>query len=651
MLFDKNPSNDEKKPDCRRGAPRTTICPAGSAMTDDQFDHLVARIEAAARRHPTLYQCKVLLLAALGNAYLGAVLLLVAALLAALAASLALLKALALKLILIVGFFLWRVLKALWVHVEPPTGTEIKPAQAPELFALIEDIRRRLGAPRFHQVLIDADINAGVVQWPRLGILGWYRNYLVIGLPLMKSLSVEQFKAVLAHEFGHLAKGHGRMSNWVYRQRLRWSRLLHMLEAQGSRGDFLFRPFFYRFAPYFNAYSFPLARANEYEADATSVRLTSPRAVAEALTSVNVVGRYLDERYWPQIHRQADEQAQPAFAPYFGMGQRMSADLDEATARQWLDRAMERQTTSSDTHPALKERLAAIGETARLAPPAPGQAADRLCGAALRALTESFDRRWQEAVLPAWQERHRKVQEERRQLADLNARHAGGAELTLQEAFDRATLTESAEGNADAALEQFRALHQRAPDDPVVCLSLGQRLLARDDDSGCAQVERAMQIDQDFTLRACELLRDYHWRNGRKEQAHAWHQRLVERAQLQQAAEKERGEVLLKDQFERHDLSPEALAEVLAQLRTVGGLRRVYLVKKRVRHFADRSCHVLGYSATGWWQWHRKQRAGQAMQRIKAAIRFPGEALIVCVDGENYRFGRKFRWMRGARIF
>ena len=46
-------------------------------------------------------------------------------------------------------------------------------------------------------------------------MFGWYRNYLLIGLPLAKALTVEQFKAVLAHEFGHLAKGHGAMSNWI----------------------------------------------------------------------------------------------------------------------------------------------------------------------------------------------------------------------------------------------------------------------------------------------------------------------------------------------------------------------------------------------------------------------------------------------------
>src|SRR5262249_21700409 len=137
------------------------------------------------------------------------------------------------------------------------------------------------------------DFNAAVVQAPRLGLFGWYRNYLLIGLPLVKALTVEQFKAVLAHEFGHLSKGHGGMSNWIYRQRLRWSRLIAALEAAESWGVFLFRPFLRWYAPYFNAYSYPLARANEFEADATSARLASRQAAAEALTAVNVVGSYL----------------------------------------------------------------------------------------------------------------------------------------------------------------------------------------------------------------------------------------------------------------------------------------------------------------------------------------------------------------------
>ncbi len=619
-------------------------------MNNEQFEALVGRLEDQARSNPDGYRLKVFLLAMLGNVYLGVMLLLIVALLAALIVSVMVLKALAVKLILIVGFFLWMVLKALWVKIEPPVGTEIKAGQAPALFAMVDGLRRQLGAPCFHHVLITDDFNAGVVQSPRLGIFGWTRNYLLIGLPLMQSLTVEQFKAVLAHEFGHLAKGHGRISNWIYRQRLRWSRLLALLEASESKGSFLFKPFLNWFAPYFNAFSFPMARANEYEADATSARLTSPQTAAEALTSVNFVGSYLDEHYWPRIYKQADEQPQPGFAPYSGMGRGIATELDEVSAQALLDQVMARQTSSADTHPAVNDRLKAIGEAPRLVPPVAGQAADRLLGDALEAITESFDRRWQDNILPYWEERYREVQESRRKLAELNRRFETGAELTLQEAYDRANLTETVGTGPDDALTQFRALHQRAPDNALVCLSLGASLLCHGDDSGCALIERAMQLDEEVIVRGCELLRDYHWRNGRQEEAHAWHQRLVERSKLQEAAAVERNQVLLSDKFEYHGLSDDALTELRAQLKTVPGLRRAYFVKKRVKHLAHLPCYVLGFGVTGFSQRHLKQRAQEIMRLLQETVRFPGETLIINVEGVNYRFGRKFRWIRGAKV-
>jgi Zn-dependent protease with chaperone function len=619
-------------------------------MTNEQFEALVSRLEQQAQNNPDRYRIKVFLLAMLGNAYLGVMLLLIVVLFGMLLASVMVLKLLAVKLIIIVGFFLWMILKALWVRIDPPEGTEITAGQAPGLFAMIGRLRCQLGAPRFHHVLITDDFNAGVVQSPRLGIFGWHRNYLLIGLPLMKSLTEEQFKAVLAHEFGHLAKGHGRMSNWIYRQRLRWSRLLTVLDASESKGGFLFKPFLNWFAPYFNAYSFPMARANEYEADATSARLTSLQAAAEALTSVNVVGSYLAERYWPQIHKQADEQPIPNFAPYFGMGQGVATELDEISTQEWLDQAMALQTDSADTHPALSDRLKAINESPRLALPGIGQSADRLLGFALKAITESFDRRWKDNILPSWQNRYLQVQNDRRQMAELNRLFESDAELTVQEAYDRARLTETTSNDFDDALAQFRALHERAPDDPLVCLSLGARLLGRNDAGGCKLIEQAMRLDENTILEGCELLRDFHWHNGGKEEAQTWHQRLIERSQLQEAARKERNQLLLTDRFEHHGLSDAEAAELRAALAAIPGLRKVYFVRKRVKYLTHLPCYVLGYRVTRFFQLHSQRRSAEVLQRIQESVPFPGETILINVEGENYRFGRKFRWMRKARI-
>lgn len=619
-------------------------------MTNEEFHSLVFRLEEKARRNPTGYKLRVVLLALLGNAYLAAMLVLIFILFAVLLASVVVLKAIGLKLALVVGFFLWMVLQALRVNIAPPQGTELRPKDAPELFAMIGELRRRLGAPAFHHVLVTDEFNAGVVQAPRLGVFGWHRNYLLIGLPLMKALSAEQFKAVLLHEFGHLAKGHGRLSNWIYRQRLRWSRLMHALEANDSKGSFLFKPFLNWYAPYFNAYSFPLARANEYEADAASARLVSTQAAAQALTSVNVIGSYLGERYWPQIHRQADELPQPGFAPYSDMGRGVATELDEASVQAWLAQALARRTTSDDTHPALADRLKAIGASPQLAPPAPGQAADRLLGTALASVTAAFDRRWRDCIEPAWHERHREVQEGRRRLTELNGMHESGTALCWQDAYERATLTESVGAEAEAALAQFRLLYEREPDNAYVGYGLGVRLLGRADDSGFAMVERAMQLDEQLILQGSKVLRDYCRQHGREQEAHLWNQRLTERTQLLDAAERERNSVRLQDKFERHGLPPDALEELRVQLRAVPGLRKAYFVRKKTLHFQQYPCYVLGFSTTGMLSLHTKRRVADVLQKIQASVRFPGETLIINVEGGNYRFGRKFWWMGGARI-
>lgn len=621
-------------------------------MTDERFEALVGRLEGEAKRNPGSYRTRVLLMALLGNFYLGVVLTLIVALLVAAAVSVVWLKAAGVKIAIVVAIFLWMVLKALWVRLSPPQGTEIRSADAPGLFAMIEELRRALRSPRFHHVLVTDDFNAAVVQAPRLGLFGWTCNYLIIGLPLAKSLSVEQFKAVLAHECGHLSKGHGRMSNWIYRQRLRWSRLMEMLEATESRGRFLFRPFLRWYAPYFNAYSYPLARTNEFEADATSARLTSKRAAAEALTAVNVVGSYLEERFWPQIVRRADEMPQPAFSPFAAMGTRVAAEMDTASIEAWLEQALARKTTLDDTHPCLTERLGALGEKPSLALPAAGAAADRLLGRALERITREFDQRWHDGILPSWRERHREVQQARQRLAELDAKHSSGAELSLQEAYDRALLTESAGGNVDGCIAQLRALHDRASDDPVLHYTLGMRLLARDDETGMALLRRAMERDPWEIVRCSESLRDYCWRKGRKDEAHEWHRCMAERLELENAAKKERDQVRTSDKFERHGMEAAALAQMQAQLKAIPGLRKAYFVKKRVKHMPERACHVLGYTVrSGWLPGQKKKGSAQAvLARIQESVSFPGETLILSVEGGNAAFGSKFRWMRGSRI-
>ena len=105
----------------------------------------------------------------------------------------------------------------------------------------------------------------------------------------------------------------------------------------------------------------------------------------------------------------------------------------------------------------------------------------------------------------------------------------------------------------------------------------------------------------------------------------------------------------LRDKFQPHGLSKETLADLVAQLRGVSGLRNAYFIKKRVKHFQDHPLYVLGYSVAGLFPSRRNKRAAEVLERIQRTVRFPGETLFVNLDRENHRFRRKFRRVKGTK--
>src|SRR5918992_652885 len=57
------------------------------------------------------------------------------------------------------------------------------------------------------------DVNAAVFQ--RGGLLGFGgQRVLLVGLPLIDTLTVRQLRAVIAHEFGHFHSGDTRLGPW-----------------------------------------------------------------------------------------------------------------------------------------------------------------------------------------------------------------------------------------------------------------------------------------------------------------------------------------------------------------------------------------------------------------------------------------------------
>lgn len=510
------------------------------AMTHEEYLETVRRLEEYAGREPKKYAVRVGLLAALGYAYVLGVL-----------AALVALIYLIIRLTYVEGRFnfavvkfswvlvalVWVVLRALWVKMPAPVGIRLTRAQAPRLFGLADELAASLEAPRVHVLQVDGEYNASLAQVPRLGPLGWQRNYLTLGLPLMQALTPEQFRAVLAHELGHLSGNHGRFGSWVYRVRQTWVQLLVRLEREERWGAFAFTKFVNWFAPYFNAYSFVLARRHEYEADQAAARIAGAREAARALAAVDVKGTFLSEKYWPEIFGRADEQREPTPGAFAGMWPVLRSGPAAGDARQFLRRSLLEETGYEDTHPALAQRLSALGvgpedaeslaEEVAAAGEGVETAAEHYLGELRGELSRRLDEEWVAKTAPLWRERHERTTKARRTLAGLEEK-ARTQELNDREALSLAELTAEFKG-AEEAVPLLRELTGRNKMVATPAHSLlGQILLSKGDESGVEHMQRAMAADHEYVPVACRVLYGYLRTHGREEEAETYRRKLIQ---------------------------------------------------------------------------------------------------------------------------
>jgi len=98
-----------------------------------------------------------------------------------------------------------------------PDDLEVNAEQEPALFEFLHTLADEAGAPRPHRVFLSARVNAAVFYDLSIkNLLFPSRKNLEIGLGLVNILSLSEFKAVLAHEFGHFAQRSMAVGNWVY---------------------------------------------------------------------------------------------------------------------------------------------------------------------------------------------------------------------------------------------------------------------------------------------------------------------------------------------------------------------------------------------------------------------------------------------------
>jgi Zn-dependent protease with chaperone function len=613
-------------------------------QSEQKYEALIANLEAEAGRAPRRYRFRLAVLAAVGFLVLGGSVLLALGISVGLVLLLMALSPLLLvKLIKVIWIpiaFGWMILRALWVKFDPPEGHRLMPGEAPALEAEVERLRRATRAPRLDGIVIAPDMNAGAMSLPRaLGLLG-QRHYLVVGLPLMRALSPEQLSGVIAHEFGHFGGGHARFAGWVYHVRVSWMRVMYALSMQKAMLAGLFSRFFRWYAPYFNAYSFVLARDNEYEADAAAAKVVGAATMGASLVRTELSARHLQEDFWPAVQRSVSTADRPPAALYADMANSLATA--RASDMQRLHEALARRPGYDDTHPTLHQRLQRLGADAAL-PPAPATtAADVWLGPLLPTLEAEFSAHWHDQVAETWGREHAISSEARARLEALDAEGPRSPE----ERLEYARLIERERPGTDA-LPLYRAALDTIPDNAFAHFRVGALLLERKDDAGVSFLRRAMELDASATKAVCELLY-LHYREIGDDAGRAWVEKTMEGLMQQHGqAMQARQSVSADDTFIDHGLGAAEVRTACDGLRATGKVKQAWLVRKSLHdpdpdappHFmvlVELRGFVLDADVT--------------LQRVIDALELPGTCAIVTVKHDR-KLTRRIQQIASAPVY
>jgi heat shock protein HtpX len=262
-----------------------------------------------------------------------------------------------LKLLLFCGVgaivILWSLLPR-WDRFDPP-GPKIDLQRHRRLAELVQRVSSATRQSMPSEVYVVPQVNAWVAQ--RGGVLGLgSKRVMGLGLPLMSRLTVTQFAAVLAHEFGHYHGGDTALGPWIYRTRAAIGRTLANL---GEHSSILQLPFEW-YGSLFLRITHAISRAQELAADALAARVVGSVALVQGLktihaASIGFVG-FWQQEYGPLLDSGYRAPFQHGFDAFMA-SPAVASSLASAVAQE-IEAG---KVDPYDTHPPLRERIAAVG--------------------------------------------------------------------------------------------------------------------------------------------------------------------------------------------------------------------------------------------------------------------------------------------------
>jgi Zn-dependent protease with chaperone function len=483
-------------------------------------------------------------------------------------------------------------IRAVFVRIPPPEGHYLSGDLIQAVLDWVEPLREATGGCRIDDVVVVDDLNAAVQQRPKWGIFGPSQNSLILGIPLLHLLDADELKAVIAHEFGHLSHAHGRMGATIYRLDHTLANAAQAISEKANTGlaQWTFK-FFRWFYPRFDKVTFAMRRGQEYEADRVAAGATNADAIAASLCRLHAVGSGVNA-YWGQVWQKAADQPDNVdVRPHQAFAETVRSLIDEAVVAESIQSALDEETGFADTHPCLRDRLAAleVKPSRRVLPSAPSFDAI-FSSSQKKALLTTLDGKWQISTRAGWHERHQEFCAAAEKLSTLRSKRDS---LDQADLLELAMLEETIEGEG-VALATLEQLARRFPESGDARFHLG-RLRFQDDPAGSeAAFLECVERDIEWIPNVMQFMRYKYEREGADITASPFARYAEEFESRVERANDERESVNADDAFVVPGLDPAEKARFLEIVSDYPEIRRLELLEKEAEQFKQNRLFVLG---------------------------------------------------------
>jgi Zn-dependent protease with chaperone function len=264
------------------------------------------------------------------------------------------------------------ILRSIWRPAVNKPALRLNPEQEPQLFALIKAVFEQLECPAPEHIVLMADSSFFVTE-NRLNIINGKINGRVLALsyPMLRYLTINELRAVVAHEAAHFTGWDVEYTRRVYPVYVGVLTFLSysnggLLRTNSDYGPMMVIPSLIPtlalklYLKWFDSFNKGISRMREHRADLVASDYCGSERFSSALKKLVSIGAVFDQV--SHYHLRGEYRNGKGLIDYYSVFFDEFEQL-QGQVKQELEFALNQVSTPNDTHPTLSERLAFLSDT------------------------------------------------------------------------------------------------------------------------------------------------------------------------------------------------------------------------------------------------------------------------------------------------